>query len=203
MSLPEGQYSPLAAATRALVAGSPVLLVDEEREHEGDIAFAAASCSPDAINFCRRAGGGLICLALRAEDAVRLGIPRLPTNSRDPFETPFGMPIGLPDGTSGVSAAARAATIRAAADPACTHEDIAYPGHVPTLVGHPRGLAARVGHTEGILELLRLAGIPGPAVLCEVLGEAGSVARPGELATLAQTASIPYVRLSDVVKAAR
>jgi len=182
-----------------LSLGQPVILTDAQRENEGDIAFAACYCTPQLVSLCLNHGRGLLCLALWPEDAFRLGIQRLPSNNRDLYGTPFGVPIGLADGSSGISAAARSATIRAAANKDYDASQFAFPGHVHTLLAHPAGLAGRFGHTEGVLELLRHAGLSGPGVLCEVLNSDGEVANADELKQLSSERNMPIVRLEEVL----
>jgi 3,4-dihydroxy-2-butanone 4-phosphate synthase len=190
--------SSLEKGIERLSQGRPIILSDDERETEGDIAFAACHCTPQLVNLCLNYGRGLLCVALWPEDAARIGVQRLSSNNRDHFGTPFGMPIGLIDGSSGISAIARADTIRAVADKSCDASRFAFPGHVHTLLGHPAGLAGRVGHTEGILDLLRHTGIAGPGVLCEILNGDGEIANSDELQQLCRDRDMPIVRLVEV-----
>jgi 3,4-dihydroxy-2-butanone 4-phosphate synthase len=190
--------SSLEKRIERLSQGYPIILSDDERETEGDIAFAARFCTPQLVNLCLNYGRGLLCVALWPEDAARIGVQRLPSNSRDHFGTPFGMPIGLIDGSSGISAAARSNTIRATADNTCDASRFAFPGHVHTLLGHPDGLAGRLGHTEGILDLLRHAGIAGPGVLCEILNGDGEIANADELQQLCRDRDMPIVRVAEI-----
>src|SRR5438270_306975 len=201
---------PVAASSRKqleegcaeLRRGHPIILMDSsDREGEGDLAFAAQFATPDMVNLCLTHARGLLCLALRPGDASRLGVTRLPSNDRDPFGTPFGMPINLADGTSGVAASSRAATIRAASDPAMTAERFSMPGHVHTLIGHEQGLGGRTGHTEAILDLLAAARLSGPGVLCEMLDQQGEIASPTMIQTFALERSIPVVYIDAMVQA--
>jgi 3,4-dihydroxy 2-butanone 4-phosphate synthase/GTP cyclohydrolase II len=176
-----------------LRAGKPLLLRDEYREHEADIAFAAKFSTPELVNFCLKYGKGILCLALRPEDASRLEIAPITGRNRDHFGTPFGFPISLRDGSSGVTARARSDTLKAASNPNKTAKDFACPGHVMTLLGHPNGILGRYGHTDAILHLLRLAAIPGPGVLCEVLDDNGAIANREVLSHLSCEYDLPIV----------
>jgi 3,4-dihydroxy 2-butanone 4-phosphate synthase/GTP cyclohydrolase II len=183
-----------------LRSGGAVILRDsDDREAEGDLAFAARHATPALVNECLHVARGLLCVALAEPDADRIGVTRLPTNGRDPFATPFGTPINFADGSSGISAAARARTLRAASDPACGADRFVIPGHVHTLLAHPGRLNARTGHTEAIVDLLRLAGIEGPGALCEILNERGEIAGQEELTALSASRGFPIVHIDSLL----
>lgn len=180
--------------------GGPIILLDSsDREGEGDLAFAASACTPSLVNLCLTRACGLLCVAMWPETAERLGISRLATNGRDPFGTPFSTPISLADHNSGVSASSRSATIRATSDPAIEPSAFSYPGHVPTLIAHSAGLRGRPGHTEAILEALRIAHIDGPGAVCEILNAEGEVATEGELRELSSQLGAPVLRISTLI----
>jgi 3,4-dihydroxy 2-butanone 4-phosphate synthase len=194
---PNIQTSELAAALAAMRGGGAIILLDDKRELEADIAFAGKFASNQLVNLCLNRARGLLCVAMWPRDAERLGISRLPTNHRDVFDTPFGVPIGLANGTTGISAPARAATIRAVAEGAAATE-FCYPGHVATLLANPLGLRGRTGHTEAILDLLRIGEIDGPGVLCEILDDSGDIATLSFLQQLSEQHGLPILRLEDV-----
>lgn len=190
----------LEPALEQLRRGGAVILRDsDDREGEGDLAFAARYATPELVNRCLHVARGLLCVSLAPHDAERIGVTRLRTNGRDPFSTPFGIPINLADGCSGVSASARSRTLQAASDPAVGADRFVIPGHVHTLLAHPGGLRARAGHTEAILDLLELAGIGGPGVLCEILDERGEIARQEELTALSRASSYPIVHIDALL----
>jgi 3,4-dihydroxy-2-butanone 4-phosphate synthase len=188
-------------ALESLCQGRAIILLDaKDREAEGDLAFAARFSTPQLVNTCLGMARGLLCVSLWPEDAQRLGITRLVSNGHDPFGTPFGLPIDLRDGSSGISAASRSATLKAASDPSLTPGDFVIPGHVHTLIGHPQGLRGRLGHTEAILDLVRSAGVHGPGVLCEILNPEGEIASERELEELSRRLDIPLVHIDDVIE---
>ena len=175
-----------------------MVLLDAEREGEADIAFAGACATAELVNFCLSRAKGLLCLSLRPDDAERLGVEPLPSNGRDRFQTRFGMPIDVDNGISGVSAPARAETIRVASDPASEASMFIFPGHVHTLIAHPLGSLGRAGHTEAILDLLACAGISGPGVLCEILDRDGHIATIPSVQRLARAYALPVVDVAEV-----
>lgn len=196
-----GPLSPtLARAVAQLRAGRPVILCDAgSREDEGDLAFAAGTCTPELVNFTLSNARGVLCISMPPETAARIGVQRLAANGGDPMGTPFGYPVSVVGHGSGVSATSRCATIRAVADEASRPEDFAKPGHIATLIAHPGGVRARDGHTEAILDLLRIAGIPGPGVLCEILAPSGEIAGRAELAKLSEEHGLPILDIAEVV----
>jgi 3,4-dihydroxy-2-butanone 4-phosphate synthase len=191
---------PIQSALAQLQGGGAIVLIDPtEREGEGDLAFAACHCTLDLVNSCLRLARGTLCVALAEEHASRLNLKRLPSNGLDPFETPFATPVDLQTGSSGVSARARCATIRALSEANRTASDFSFPGHVHTPIGHTEGLRGRRGHTEAILTLLQLGGIPGPGVLCEILNDSGDIATRPELETLGQEHDLPILEINTLV----
>ena len=194
-----GRPAPLDRAIDDVRAGKPVIICDApDREGEGDFALAAWACTPEMIGLLLRRGSGVLCLALPPQDADRIGICALAHNSTDRFATRFAMPISLNDGGSGVSFAARSATIRTAADRTNGAGRFTWPGHVSTLIAHPQGLRGRGGHTEAVIDLLRLASIDGPGVLCEILDEHGRVGEREYLCALAGELGLSLVDIEDV-----
>jgi 3,4-dihydroxy 2-butanone 4-phosphate synthase/GTP cyclohydrolase II len=194
------QETSIVGIVEKLAQGEPVILFDDVRELEGDLAFAGRFATPELVNLCLQRARGLLCVVMWPADAIRMGVSRLPHNGNDHLGTPFGVPISLANGTSGVSASTRAATIRATAGDEGDRPTFVVPGHVSTLIGHSDGLAGRYGHTEGILELLRYAGISGTGVLCEILGPSGEVATASVLQALAAELQVPMIRLDDVLR---
>ena len=194
----------LEQALSALRAGRPIVICDDEdREGEGDLAFAASAATPALVNTALSIARGLLCVSLRPTDAERLGVEALASNRKDRFRTPFGMPLGLADGGSGISAEARAATLRRIADPRSHADDFAYPGHVATLLARAGGVLERNGHTEAILDLLELAGVRGPGALCEILMPDGRIAKRPFLERLCQEREFPLVEIKSVERVLR
>jgi 3,4-dihydroxy 2-butanone 4-phosphate synthase/GTP cyclohydrolase II len=169
-------------------SGGLVLLVDDtDRENEGDVVLATEAVSPEAISFLMRYARGLICVSIPGEIARRLDIPLQVTTNNSPYQTPFGVSVDsariLPNG---VTARARAETMKQLIDPHARGEDFVSPGHVFPLIANPAGVLGRPGHTEGVFDLARLAGLTPSGVLCEVLNEDGSMARGHDLAEFAK-----------------
>ncbi|SDT85794.1 3,4-dihydroxy 2-butanone 4-phosphate synthase / GTP cyclohydrolase II [Verrucomicrobium sp. GAS474] len=163
----------------ALRRGKIVVVSDDEnRENEGDLVAAAQGVTAETINFMARHGRGLICAPITRERAALLGIPRMVAENRESMKTDFTVSIDAARGiTTGISAADRARTIGLLADPRATKADLVQPGHIFPLQAKPGGVLQRAGHTEAAVDLMRLAGLDPSAVICEILGEDGAMAR--------------------------
>jgi len=196
---------PIEDVLEALRQGRIVVLVDDEdRENEGDLVAAAELATPEIINFMATHARGLICLCLTPERIAELDLKPMVADNTSRFETAFCTSIGLKKGTTtGISAYDRAATVRAAADPAATPEDFYRPGHVFPLRAREGGVFERAGHTEGSIELARLAGLRPAAVICEVMSEDGSMARLPELREFAQRHGLKITSIEQLIAYAR
>lgn len=190
----------LAAAIDAMRAGRMVVMVDDEdRENEGDLVMAAQFVTADAMNFMVTHARGLVCLPLEAARIDALGLPMQPRRGHDPRGTAFTVSIEATHGiTTGISAADRARTCRVAADPDMAPEEISSPGHIFPLRAHPEGVVAREGHTEGAIDLARLAGLEPAAVICEIMSADGSMARLPELRRFAERHDMPIVTIAEL-----
>jgi 3,4-dihydroxy 2-butanone 4-phosphate synthase/GTP cyclohydrolase II len=193
--------SALSQALTQLRNGGMVILVDDEdRENEGDLVIAAEFATPEAINFMARFGRGLICLALTGEQVDRLGLPPMVANNRARRSTAFTVSIEAVEGIStGISAHDRARTIQVASDPEVKLTDIASPGHVFPLRAAENGVLARDGHTEGAIDLMRLAGLRPAGVICEVMRDDGQMARRPDLDIFAREHKLPVLTIRDIV----
>jgi 3,4-dihydroxy 2-butanone 4-phosphate synthase/GTP cyclohydrolase II len=182
-------------------AGKMVILVDdEERENEGDLVLAADFVSPEAINFMARYGRGLICLTLTEERCRQLALPPMVANNRAPHRTAFTVSIEAAEGvTTGISAADRAQTVRAATRADASAHDIVQPGHIFPLMAQPGGVLVRAGHTEAGSDLAALAGLTPAAVICEVLKEDGEMARLPDLFEFAQAHALKVGTIADLI----
>ena len=191
----------LNEAVLALKRGEMVILVDsEDRENEGDLVLAAEFATPDKINFLIRNACGLVCLALEAEQVDRLGLPLMVPENESPRKTAFTVSVEAATGVStGISAADRAHTIKVAADPSSTRKDLVAPGHIFPLRAARGGVLERDGHTEGSIELCKLAGLRPAAVICEIINEDGSMARKPDLEAFAKKHRIPMVTIEDIL----
>ena len=194
--------SAVSDALSRLSAGGMVLLVDDEdRENEGDLVAAASLVTPDTIAFMARKACGLICLALDGTQVDRLGLAPMVARNLARRSTAFTVSIEAREGiTTGISAFDRAHTIRVAADPEVRPGAIVSPGHVFPLRAAPGGVLERNGHTEGAVDLCRLAGLTPAAVICEVMGEDGHMARRPELERFAAAHAIPVLTIAELIE---
>jgi len=195
---------PLARVNEALEEirrGNPVILVDDEdRENEGDIVIAAEKITPEWVNFMAKNGRGLICLTLTAERAGELNLPLMVRDNSEKFQTAFTVSIEAREGvTTGISAADRARTIQVAVDPESTARDLARPGHIFPLIARDGGVLVRTGHTEGSVDLARLAGLSPAGVICEVLKDDGTMARRTELDQFALEFGLKVISIADLI----
>jgi 3,4-dihydroxy 2-butanone 4-phosphate synthase / GTP cyclohydrolase II len=184
--------------------GRMVILVDDEdRENEGDIVLAADFVTPELVNFMAKEARGLICLALNPEQIERLGLPPMvgPRNNHSPNKTAFTVSIEAASGVStGISAADRAHTIRVASNPSAESEDVIMPGHVFPIRAQKGGVLKRAGHTEGSVDLARLAGLNPAAVICEIMKEDGTMARLPDLKEFAQKFNLKIGTIEDLIR---
>jgi 3,4-dihydroxy 2-butanone 4-phosphate synthase / GTP cyclohydrolase II len=194
--------SALSEALNRLRAGGMIILVDDEdRENEGDLVVAAQFADAAAINFLAAEARGLICVALTGERVDRLGLaPMVPVN-RTSRQTAFTVSIEARTGvTTGISAADRARTVAAASAPDAVAADIVSPGHIFPLRAVDNGVLARTGHTEGSVDLMRLAGLEPAAVICEVMNPDGTMARRPDLELFAQRHGLPILTIRELVE---
>lgn len=188
-------------AVREIASGRAVIVVDDEdRENEGDLIMAAELATPEALGFFIRYTGGVVCAPMPGERADLLELPLMTTAGQDSKETAFTVTVDAVAGVvSGISAADRAATVRALANPATGPSDLCRPGHIFPLRAHPEGLAARRGHTEAGVELMRLAGLAPVAVISEVCHDDGSVMRLEALRAFADTHGLTLISIDQLV----
>jgi 3,4-dihydroxy 2-butanone 4-phosphate synthase/GTP cyclohydrolase II len=197
--------SPFCSIPEALAelrAGRMIVLVDDEdRENEGDLVVAAEKATPAAINFMRKFGGGLICLALTEKRCDQLQLPLQTQSNSARFGTAFTVSIEARSGvTTGISAADRARTILTAIDPKSGPEDLARPGHMFPLRARNGGVLVRAGQTEGSVDLCRLAGMNQSAVICEIMNDDGSMARLSQLELIAAEHKLKIVSIRDLIE---
>ncbi|HEY4187950.1 MAG TPA: 3,4-dihydroxy-2-butanone-4-phosphate synthase [Polyangia bacterium] len=183
-------------------AGRIVILVDDEdRENEGDLAMAADLVTPEAINFMARHGRGLICLSLTEERVEQLALPMMAADNRSPRSTAFTVSVDARAGmTTGISARERSETVRVAVAANARPEDLVTPGHIFPLRARRGGVLVRSGHTEGSVDLARLAGREPAAVICEIMRDDGEMARMPDLAAFAKTHGLPILKIADLIE---
>ena len=178
-----------------------ILVDDEERENEGDLTMAAQFVSPEAINSMAKYGRGLICLPMAPALIDQLRLPLMAQRNGSRFGTNFTISIEAREGvTTGISAADRAATIRAAVADGARPEDLVTPGHVFPLRARGGGVLSRTGQTEGSMDLARLAGLKPAAVICEIMKDDGSMARMPDLELFAEEHGLKIAAVRDIIR---
>ncbi|MBL7687206.1 MAG: bifunctional 3,4-dihydroxy-2-butanone-4-phosphate synthase/GTP cyclohydrolase II [Bdellovibrionaceae bacterium] len=194
----------IAELLEEMRAGRMVVLVDDEdRENEGDLVLAADFATPQAINFMATEARGLICLSLTHEQSERLQLPLMVRDETNfsPNKTAFTVSIEASKGVStGISTADRAHTIRVASRPDAKPSDVITPGHIFPIRAKDGGVLKRAGHTEGSVDLCRMAGLNPAAVICEVMNADGSMARVGDLKAFALKHGLKIGTIVDLIK---
>ncbi|OAD20521.1 bifunctional 3,4-dihydroxy-2-butanone 4-phosphate synthase/GTP cyclohydrolase II-like protein [Candidatus Thiomargarita nelsonii] len=178
-----------------------ILMDDEDRENEGDLIMAATQVQAKDINFMARYGRGLICLTLTKERCQQLQLPLMVNENNAAHTTNFTVSIEAAKGvTTGISAADRAVTIRAAVAPNAKPSDLVQPGHIFPLMAQPGGVLRRAGHTEAGCDLGRLAGLDAAAVIVEILNEDGTMARRPDLEKFAEQHDLKIGTIADLIR---
>ncbi|RLM22632.1 3,4-dihydroxy-2-butanone-4-phosphate synthase [Brenneria alni] len=188
-------------AIDALRQGRGVLVLDDEdRENEGDIIFAAENMTVEQMALTIRHGSGIVCLCLTEERRQQLELPMMVEHNSSHYQTAFTVTIEAAKGvTTGVSAADRITTIRAAIADDAKPSDLNHPGHVFPLRAQPGGVLVRGGHTEASVDLARLAGLKPAGVLCELTNDDGSMAHAPEVIAFAKQHAMPVLTIEDLV----
>ena len=193
--------STIPEAIEDIKAGRFVIIVDDDdREDEGDLVMAADKVTPEAINFMATHARGLICMPVVGQRLDELKLPPMVTDNTSKHTTAFAVSVEAKHKVStGISAADRAATVKAIIDPATTSEDLARPGHMFPLRARDGGVLVRAGHTEAIVDLARLAGLYPAGVVCEIMSPDGEMARLPELEVMAEKQGIKIVTVADLI----
>ncbi|MBB6520827.1 bifunctional 3,4-dihydroxy-2-butanone-4-phosphate synthase/GTP cyclohydrolase II [Pseudoteredinibacter isoporae] len=178
-----------------------ILMDDEDRENEGDLIIAAEQVRPDDINFMATHARGLICLTLTEERCRQLDLPLMVSDNRAAHSTNFTVSIEAAEGVStGISAADRARTVRAAVARDAQPKDIVQPGHIFPLKAEAGGVLSRAGHTEAGCDLARLAGFEPAAAIVEIMNEDGTMARRADLEKFAQIHNLKIGTIADMIQ---
>ena len=188
-------------AIEDIKSGKFIIIVDDEgRENEGDLAIAAEKVDANAINFMAKYGRGLICMPVKGSRLDELNIPLMVGENTSKHNTAFTVSIEAKKKVStGISAHDRAATVKAVVDPATRPEDIARPGHTFPLRAREGGVLVRAGHTEAIVDLARLAGLYPAGVICEIMNEDGTMSRLPQLEVFAEKHKLRIVSIADLI----
>lgn len=192
----------MSAALQALRSGGGVLLVDdEERENEGDLIFSTQHLSNEQMALMIRECSGIVCLCMTGEKIDALGLPPMTVHNNSRNQTAFTVSIEAKTGvTTGVSAADRVTTIKTAAASNSKPDQLCNPGHVFPLRAKSRGVLDRRGHTEGTVDLMRLAGLEPSGVLCELTNIDGTMAKMPEIVTFANEHEMIVLTIEDIVQ---
>jgi len=188
-------------AIEAIKRGDFVIVVDDEdRENEGDFVIAAEKITPEKVNFMLKNGRGLLCAPITIDRCAELELGHMVDNNTSILGTPFTVSVDKIEGcTTGVSAADRAATIKALADPESKPSTFARPGHINPLYAQNKGVIRRAGHTEAAVDLARLAGLHPAAALIEIMNEDGTMARMEQLQQIAKEFNLNIITIKDLI----
>lgn len=194
--------SKIEDAVNALARGGMIVVVDDEnRENEGDIIVASDAVTPETIAFMMKHARGLVCVAMQGERLDALDIPLMVPRNTEFLKTAFTVSVDYIHGTTtGISAADRAATVRALMDETTVPDDFARPGHIFPLRAHPDGVLGRPGHTEAAVDLAKLAGKRPSGVICEVANDDGTMARLPQLIEFCAQHGLPLISIEDLAR---
>ena len=173
---------------------------DEDRENEGDLVYAATFSTPEHVNFMATHAKGLICVALSAEIADRLELMPMVSSNTSSYETAFTVSVDATSAATGISAGERDTTIKILANPMSRPDELVRPGHIFPLIAKDGGTLVRTGHTEGSVDLCRLAGLSEASVICEIMKDDGTMARRDDLDIFAEKHDLKIVYISDIVE---
>lgn len=195
-------FATVEEAAADIAAGKMIIIVDDEdRENEGDLACAAEKVTPEIINFMAKHGRGLICLSLTEERCDELNLPMQASENNSKFGTAFTVSIEAREGvTTGISAADRAHTILTAVNPNTKPSDLVRPGHVFPLRARRGGVLVRPGQTEASVDIARIAGCYPAGVICEIMNDDGTMARLPDLEKFAEKHSLKIISVADIVR---
>ncbi|NVO58912.1 3,4-dihydroxy-2-butanone-4-phosphate synthase [Photobacterium damselae] len=197
----ETPFERVEIALNAIRQGKGVLVVDDEdRENEGDIIFAAETLTSQQMAIMIRECSGIVCLCLTEERTKQLELPMMVENNTSANQTGFTVTIEAAEGvTTGVSAADRVTTVKAAIADNAQPSDLNRPGHVFPLKANSNGVLGRRGHTEATIDLMRLAGLKPYGVLCELTNPDGTMARLPEVISFGEKFDMPVLTIEDLV----
>jgi len=176
-----------------------VMVDDEDRENEGDLVMAAEMATPEAINFMATYGRGLICVPMTRDRIHALKLEPMVTLNTDPHGTGFTVSVDSVKSTTGISAFERAETVKILVDPHSEPTDLHRPGHIFPLLAREGGVLVRAGHTEGSVDLARLAGLQPAGVICEIMNEDGTMARVPDLQLFVEKHNLKFITLKDLI----
>ncbi|ACM93631.1 riboflavin biosynthesis protein ribAB [Nautilia profundicola AmH] len=177
-----------------------IMIDDEDRENEGDLVYAGVFSTPEKVNFLAKEGRGLICVSITNEIANSLELRPMVDSNKESFSTAFTISVDAKECTTGISAFERDLTIKKLSSPTSKPDDFVKPGHIFPLIAKEGGVLVRTGHTEGSVDICKLAGVYPSAVICEIMNEDGTMARRKDLADFAKKHNLAVVYISDIVE---
>ncbi len=198
----EFKFNTIKEAVEDIKNGKMVIVVDDpDRENEGDIVMAAELVKPEHVNFITKEARGILCLPIIRDKAEELGFDLMVQNNTSLHRTPFAVSIDYRHGTTtGVSARDRAITINMSVDEKATANDFAKPGHIFPLIARRGGVLKRAGHTEAVIDLVKLAGLKPAGILCEITDEDGTMARLPSLMKMAEKFDMKIITIADLIE---
>lgn len=196
----ERLFDTIEDALEDIKSGKMIVVVDDEdRENEGDLVMAAEKATPEAINFMATYGRGLICVSLEYKCLKKLELDLMVQHNTDPNGTAFTVSVDATDSTTGISAYERAHTIQVLANQNSKPNDLRKPGHIFPLQAKEGGVMVRAGHTEGSVDLARLAGLEPAGVLCEIMNDDGTMARVPNLIEFKEKYQLKMITIKDLI----
>lgn len=177
-----------------------IMIDDEDRENEGDLVYASAFSTPEHVNFMATHARGLICVAISKKIATRLELNPMVSSNTSSYETAFTVSVDAKNALTGISARERDDTIKILANPISHADELVKPGHIFPLIAKEGGTLVRTGHTEGSVDLCRLAGLSESAVICEIIKEDGTMARRDDLDIFGEKHALKTIFISDIVE---
>lgn len=177
-----------------------IMMDDEDRENEGDLVYASTFSTPEHVNFMATHAKGLICVAISNDIASRLELNPMVSSNTSMHETAFTVSVDATEAVTGISAAERDMTIKILANPLSHADELVRPGHIFPLIAKEGGTLIRTGHTEGSVDLCRLAGLAESSVICEIMKDDGTMARRDDLEAFAKKHDQKIVYISDIVE---
>lgn len=177
-----------------------IVVDDEDRENEGDLVYAAAFSTPAHVNFMATNARGLICVALSKQIATKLELNPMVSSNTSSYETAFTVSVDAKNALTGISAGERNDTIKILANPISNADELVKPGHIFPLIAKDGGTLIRTGHTEGSVDICRLAGLSEAGVICEIIKEDGTMARRDDLDVFGEKHNLKTVFISDIVE---
>ena len=193
-------FNTIEEALEDIRQGKMIVIVDDEdRENEGDLVMAAEMATPEAINFMATYGRGLICVPMIKDRIHALQLEPMVTQNTDPHGTAFTVSVDSATSSTGISAFERAQTVKILTDPHSEPTDLHRPGHIFPLQAREGGVLVRAGHTEGSVDLARLAGLQPAGLICEIMNEDGTMARVPDLKLFVEKHNLKFITLEDLI----